>query len=235
MFVMMLLVSQMNQNKKQQTRTPALKGKKRQNYTTQIPKLFGFIKPRERASLRYTDFLAISTTAGTGNQYVYRLNSIYDPDLTGAGHQPYGHDTLAAIYNRYRVFRCSWKITIPTQQSTMPICVVPSNGAITAVTTSATYTASAELPYADPKVLSFGGGPPLTFSGSSYLPQLNGSTFTEYSGDDRFQAAFGVSPVEVLLLNLTLFNPAVSTISIYPTIELWYDLEVFDPIIQTQS
>lgn len=234
---MILLVSQMNQTNNKQRQSPASNGRKTKNnnYTTEIPKIFGFIKPRERATLRYTDFLGISTTTLAGNQYVFRLNSIFDPDLTGTGHQPYGHDTLALIYNRYRVLRCSWKITVPTQQSTFPINVVPSNGAITAVTTLATYSASAELPFADPKVLSFGGGPPLVFKNSIYLPMLNGSTLQEYLSDDRFQAVFGSNPTEVLNLNIALYNPSGGTVVVYPTIELWYELEIFDPIIQAQS
>jgi len=46
------------------------------------------------------------TTAGSssaGVTYVFRLNSLYDPDLTGTGHQPYQYDQLTAIYSRYLV------------------------------------------------------------------------------------------------------------------------------------
>lgn len=46
-----------------------------------------------------------------GNELVYRLNSMHDPDKTYAGHQPYGFDQLAAIYNRYKVVGVSIYIT----------------------------------------------------------------------------------------------------------------------------
>ncbi len=43
-----------------------------------------------------------STTSGAcGTEWVFRLNSLYDPDFTYTGHQPYGFDQLAAIYGQY--------------------------------------------------------------------------------------------------------------------------------------
>lgn len=52
--------------------------------------------------LRYTDYRAV-VAAGNQLVYVYRLNSVFDPDFTGAGGQPSGFDQLAALYGRYRV------------------------------------------------------------------------------------------------------------------------------------
>lgn len=38
-----------------------------------------------------------------GTEQVFRLNSIYDPDYTGSGHQPYGYDQMALLYKQYKV------------------------------------------------------------------------------------------------------------------------------------
>ena len=35
--------------------------------------------------------------------YVFRGNSLYDPDYTGTGHQPRYYDQLTPIYGRYKV------------------------------------------------------------------------------------------------------------------------------------
>lgn len=49
----------------------------------------------------------ISGAAGlTGLEQVYRLNSLFDPNFTGAGHQPYGMDQIQALYGSYRVTAC---------------------------------------------------------------------------------------------------------------------------------
>jgi hypothetical protein len=42
--------------------------------------------------------------------YQFRANSIYDPDLTGIGHQPRGRDQLALLYEKYCVIGS--KITV---------------------------------------------------------------------------------------------------------------------------
>jgi hypothetical protein len=47
-----------------------------------------------RAKLRYVDARAISITGGAMAYYTYELNNLYDPDLTGVGHQPMGFDQL---------------------------------------------------------------------------------------------------------------------------------------------
>lgn len=45
-------------------------------------------------------------SAGLSKIHWFRGNSIYDPDITGTGHQPLGHDEAAVLYERYRVRGC---------------------------------------------------------------------------------------------------------------------------------
>lgn len=62
--------------------------------------------------LRYsaTPVVTFDAPVGYGLQ-TYRANSIYDPDYTGVGHQPYGHDTLQSLYNHYVVDACRIYVT----------------------------------------------------------------------------------------------------------------------------
>lgn len=62
------------------------------------------------ATLRYSTTIDLNPTVGTVANHLFRTNSINDPDYTGVGHQPYGHDQYSAIYNHYRVV--SAKITM---------------------------------------------------------------------------------------------------------------------------
>lgn len=68
-----------------------------------IPKkIFGF--PNEfYTKLKYNQG-NISFTTGTNSKFEFRLNSLYDPDYTGTGHQPRFYDQFSAIYGRYQVY-----------------------------------------------------------------------------------------------------------------------------------
>lgn len=52
--------------------------------------------------LTYTQRQNFAPAAAFGTQ-TFRTNSLFDPDLTGAGKQPLGFDELAALYDSYRV------------------------------------------------------------------------------------------------------------------------------------
>jgi hypothetical protein len=71
-----------------------------------------------RTKLRYGDAFTLTCGASGlyGTEQVYRMNSLYDPDLTSTGHQPYGFDTLATIYTNYKVhgFRAKLVFTDPS-------------------------------------------------------------------------------------------------------------------------
>lgn len=52
--------------------------------------------------LRYVE--TINMTPGTTLPYAFSTNSCFDPNHTGGGHQPYGFDQWAVIYNHYKVY-----------------------------------------------------------------------------------------------------------------------------------
>lgn len=63
--------------------------------------------------MRYVDTITMDPTSAESGGYVYhqfRANSIYDPDLTGVGHQPRGRDEMSALYLKYCVIGS--KITV---------------------------------------------------------------------------------------------------------------------------
>jgi hypothetical protein len=97
-----------------------------------------FTRPRRRYSRRYsskfftripkqskavafkklqysdTDWPLHGTFDGINTYYhhVFRGNSINDPDVTGVGTQPYGHDEWAGLYNNYAVMSSSITILL---------------------------------------------------------------------------------------------------------------------------
>ncbi len=64
-----------------------------------------------RAVLRYSQNVNLDATSGIPVHHLFRAGSIFDPDYTGVGHQPYGHDTYQQIFNHYRVIKSICRIT----------------------------------------------------------------------------------------------------------------------------
>jgi len=63
---------------------------------------YGF-PDRMKTKLQYQDVVQLSASAGSPAIWQFRMNSLYDPDLTGTGHQPQWFDQLSAVYNNYKV------------------------------------------------------------------------------------------------------------------------------------
>lgn len=57
---------------------------------------------RLQVKLRYADTFSLVSTGV--NQRQFSMNGLFDPDLTGVGHQPRGFDQWMSLYARYRVY-----------------------------------------------------------------------------------------------------------------------------------
>lgn len=58
-----------------------------------------------KTTLIYSDYISLSMSVVNlyATYYTFRLNSLFDPDYSGSGHQPRGFDQLSAIYDKYVV------------------------------------------------------------------------------------------------------------------------------------
>ena len=98
-------------------------------------KLFGSFAPfppTYNCKMHYVETVTLTTdTAGVfGAGTTFRLNSLYDPNLTGTGHQPYGYDQMAALYKRYIVSGVKVHITFtdPSADGVAVGCMVQASG-----------------------------------------------------------------------------------------------------------
>jgi hypothetical protein len=189
-----------------------------------------------RVTLKYVDSYTVGPTSGAASNQRFNLNSLFDPDDTGSGHQPYRYDQLVDVYTRYRVFKTRYHIEFFSSADTYLCGVVPSNAALSsAVVGAATYNAACELPLAKCSGLGYGGCPNAKFSGTIALNLLGGNRMQEYSDDNRFQAVFNTSPAELLYLNVVYFNNSTGTESIHFQVQLFFEAELYDPAETAQS
>lgn len=182
---------------------------------------------------RYITKMKYSEQVSTDAQgrYMFNLNSIFDPSRTGVltGHQPYGFDTLATLYNRYRVISCGYRIQCNWSGNTsslQPVLVgaMPANEELT-ILSMAELRENPRAKY----ISQSSGGDTKTLSGSCYIPSLVGRNKAQYMADDRYQAAVNASPQELAVLNIfTAGSGLDSTSSVAIQVLLEYTVEFFD-------
>lgn len=152
--------------------------------------------------MKYAEVRVVTGPALGGlTQYNFRLNSIFDPNLSGFGHQPYGYDQLADLYNRYRVFRVDYAISALNTDGSTNYSVVAALPANEAVTVSGGVSELMENPRA--KYITQAPNAALkVLKGSVSLPSLVGRTKAQYLADDRYQSEFSTNPNESAVLNI---------------------------------
>lgn len=65
-----------------------------------------------RRALTYSEIgTTLNAGAGTAATYVYSANGLYDPNISGVGHQPVGFDQFMACYVLYTVTKSTIKVT----------------------------------------------------------------------------------------------------------------------------
>lgn len=80
--------------------------------------------PRTLAvKLRYSEVDDLTAAIGAADTWVLRCNSLFDPDFTNVGHQPYYFDELSALYKRYRVNAIGWRAEFTNLSATVPAYV----------------------------------------------------------------------------------------------------------------
>lgn len=75
------------------------------------PKVTKLLKNKTTAHLRYVDTITIDPGAASILAHTYSANGLYDPDISGTGHQPLMYDEYTNLYGQYRVISSKIKVT----------------------------------------------------------------------------------------------------------------------------
>lgn len=107
-------------------RTYTRKGKyarRRRKFMGRVPrKQIGFPKS-QTVKMRYVDQVTLDSNGLVLAQHSFSANSIFDPDVSGSGHQPLGRDEWFNFYDHYIVTSSSIRATFfPTSSA----AVIPS-------------------------------------------------------------------------------------------------------------
>lgn len=206
------------------TRSAKSGGSKKSGALTTVNRSLQPIANRYICKMKYSTSVVTSATG----QYIFNLNSLYDPDRTGVGHQPYGYDPISNLYNRYRVISCGWRVHNPTGATGSAIITasLPNNDLGMTFANTGEMLENPRTKY----IVQNPGAPVVALRGKSYLPKLMGRTRSQYMADDNYQAIVTASPSELGLLYLQTFNSlsgdAIGGIGL--TVLLEFTVEFFD-------
>lgn len=175
---------------------------------------------------------AVTLSSAGLNTYRWNLNSLYDPNRTGLGHQPYGFDSLSALYNRYRVISCKYVLSCVSDTANIAFAALPANDTAVVISNVSEARENPRCKYA----VQNPGGTLKVLKGNVYLPALVGRTKTQYMSSDAYQSVVTSSPSELMVLNCfaqgmnddPVFNPTPTfNILLEYTVE-WFDVQNVD-------
>lgn len=183
--------------------------------------------------------------AGTfGTDQTFRLNSIFDPDLTGVGHQPYGYDQLSGIYGHYKVLRCRVNIwaqnpTDKTQGAYVGVTVQSSSDTNTPMSSKSPQTV-AERPNANLLFVSGTGEQSTHTSFEVPLHEVLGLSKGEFLEDvEDTCAVIGTNPAKQALVSLAMADPGgaagVGSATCTYRIQLQFYVQMFSLVTQAFS
>lgn len=188
--------------------------------------------------MTYGDVVARAPALAVVDERQFRLNSTFDPDLTGGGHQPMGRDQLlGTIYGKYRVHSVSVHVELCAQIPGFVPClfyICPSNDT-TALTSS--LSAAIEQPMSltqlrNSSVDMF----PTVLQRRYNLWDVLGRTKQQYVTDDLTGSVYTTDPVEQILLKIGCMSADATAVVIWQfKIRLDMVVECYDRFTQSQS
>jgi len=180
---------------------------------------------RLRVKLIYRESLAFSQTSGDLADNVYRANSLYDPDATGAGGQPYLSDQWAAMYGIYTVIGCGIEVTAMAGG----VNATNVRFGVTPTTTSTAFSAntqeeSEERPYAKARSLQMGATGIGQGVIKSYMStaKMNGIQRAQVETDSLWSGIFGNNPSNLWYWHVWNYVPSANTQSLQMIVKLTF-------------
>lgn len=183
---------------------------------------------------KYRQTITHTALAGTVTNYKFNANGMFDPDNTGAGHQPYYFDQLSGIYDHYTV---TWsKITIracPTTDAYLPMQIALSTNDDTTQTNNTLYG------QAEQNEGSWALIPTSSANGNVTRLSCTWNAKTYFGGDplsnDNLQGTSAANPVETTIYSIGLQScDGVVNANVFIQVEIDY-IAIWDELKDVAS
>jgi hypothetical protein len=191
---------------------------------------------RWRVKLPYATQIAFTAGAAglVGTEHIFRLNSAYDPDYSGAGNYPYGFAALAAIYGSYRVHAVLIDIvwTDPSADGCLANNMVQPSGATFTLAGVGSYVVDRQ-PGSDVRVLNNTGTQAVRITKRFTIAELEGLTKHQWEANPNYSATTSTNPSLFPLLRVGLACATTATPTATAQIRLEFDVEFFNRTVLT--
>jgi len=202
---------------------------------TQITELFMPLFPAKvRKTLRYSTNLTLASTAGAVTTYVFAANGLFDPDITGTGHQPMGFDQMMVQYNHYCVAAAKIKVVFKSiVASKMTVCI-RQDAAPTPITVidRIVEMGGCVLDYLD---LSTANGSQKTMWLSVDMARSQGISQAALTADPTLRGDVATNPTELTYFHVSVWDAAASSGTVNCDVILEQDSYFMEPRDQTLS
>lgn len=159
------------------------------------------------ARLKYADQVSVDAPIGQAAYHTFSVNGLYDPDITGVGHQPYGHDQLMLFYQHYTV--TNTKITLVASNDPNGIAAMYFIRIRDTASTSITNSDIMEQPLCKWKMAGEANGPSvINLSMNWNARQFFGDRFIV--GDFRHTGSINANPSEDCVAQVGVFPQNVA-------------------------
>lgn len=185
------------------------------------------------AKLTYVERLEPSIGGAIGT-LVFAGNSIFDPNVSGGGHQPLYRDQYAAVYNQYRVLGSSIKVDVinVSNNSSLIWCIEPNTSIGSPTDISQIYEQSRA---GAPKIVPVASRISSRLKKYSSTRKVCGLTKAQ-SNDSELSSQMGGNPNNLWYWNL-FFQSAdnTSVVDCVVMVKLVYYVQFFDRVQAAQS
>lgn len=197
---------------------------------------------RLKRTLTYSDAYVILSTAGAVGVQQWRVNSLFDPDNTGTGHQPRGFDQLcssAGPYTRYRVTAIRIALEFIGDNSGLMVVAAgfSDTSTIPAVAGGGlgSIACNAELPGWRSCLVPTYGGAPAMLRFSADVADIENKPHFAIISEDNFSGAYSGNPTDNVWFTLQAQTYGAGTQSLDLVAHFEFDAEFEDPILLAAS
>jgi hypothetical protein len=191
---------------------------------------------RKFCKLRYVAAYNSVSASTTAVERWYRLNSIFDPDGTGVGHQPLYHDQLANIYQAYRVHGAKVIVNISNASVSANIQTHIAFFPVRDDLTTPSSIDQAVEQWRCRSVILPTDGTSVTFAQYYDCAKIQQVSKLRYKSSDDFMAGMGANPTRDTNWHMLVQSrDQSSSVTVNYTIEIIYYVELFGLVMPSTS